>query len=200
MNSANQTRRYPARLLATGQTTVYVTGDNGTNQTGRAKRYTILTTGQYSGTTNITINSKTDAHSNNCVVDLETGRMWSRTVAASVGSGSNGKLPWTSTGSGATLEGIFPFALAANSALLAGYSDWRIPSDIELVSLRDMEQPTAAPDATTFPSWPTSDNFWSSGTRPDNTLNGVALFFLSGNIAVGSAKSGNNYFVALVRG
>ena len=117
-----------ARLLQTGQVTSYGSGtgvDDGALQKGRSKSYTILTTGQYSGTTNITINAKTDAHSNNCVVDNRTKLMWSRYVSASVGPASDGKIPWTTKGS---VEGIFTYVAAANAATLAGYSDWRIPN------------------------------------------------------------------------
>jgi hypothetical protein len=48
--------RYPRRaamLLATGQTTVYHAGDDGSYRRGIAKSYTVLSTGQYSGTTNV---------------------------------------------------------------------------------------------------------------------------------------------------
>src|SRR3990167_10979170 len=92
-------------LLKTGQTTSYGSGDgvdDGGLEKGLSKSYSVLTAGQYAGTTDITINSKTDEHSNNCVVDLNTRLMWSRYVSASVGPASDGLLPWTTTGSGST--------------------------------------------------------------------------------------------------
>ena len=101
------------RMLKTGQTTVYVAGDDGTYQAGDAKRYSVLTAGQYAGTTNITLNGKTDSHSNNVVRDLNTGLMWSRYALASVGPNSNGTLPWTTNANG---EGIFAYCAAANAA------------------------------------------------------------------------------------
>lgn len=83
------------RLLATGQTTSYKTGDDGDLELGIPKDYTILTTGQYSGTTNITINGKTHALSNNCVWDNRTGLMWARYVPnADIGPAGNGLLFW----------------------------------------------------------------------------------------------------------
>lgn len=51
---------------------------------------------------------------------------------------------------------VFSYCAAANAASFAGYTDWRIPTDTALFSLRDMEQPSAAPDAVAFPSWPTA--------------------------------------------
>ncbi len=117
-NFGTSERLRRALILKTGQTTSYVTGDDGDLEIGEPHRYYVLSTGQYSGTTNITINAKTDAHSNACVLDEATGLMWSRTLSASVGPTSNGLLPWTTNGSG---EGIFTYAAAANAASLAGY-------------------------------------------------------------------------------
>lgn len=50
--------RMPRRaglLLATGQTTVYHAGDDGSFQKGLAKKYTVLSTGQHSGTTAVDV-------------------------------------------------------------------------------------------------------------------------------------------------
>jgi len=183
-------------LLATGQLTQYGGYlDDGYYEKGLSKLYTILTTGQYAGTTNITLYGKTDVHSNNCVYDRRTKRMWSRYVSGSVGTGSNGKLPWTTDVNG---QGIYAYVAAANAAKLGGYSDWRIPNDLELVNLRDMEQPTAAPNATAFPSWPTSDYVWSSTTRPSSTASAMFVYF--GNGSVDSSDKATAYFVSLVRG
>ena len=197
----NQTHRNLAKLLATGQLTSYGSGtgvDDGALRKGIVKAYTVLTLGQYADTTGVTINSKTDVHSNNCVFDNNTGLMWSRYVAASVGPASNGKLPWTTTGAGATAEGIFPYCAAANAAGLAGYSDWRIPNDIELANLRDMEQPSAAPNAVAFPNWPTDDYIWSATTRPLNTSYALMVSFVYDNIY--SIAKTTAYYVALLRG
>lgn len=54
-----------------------------------------MTTGQYAGNTNITINGKTDALPNNCVKDRLTGLMWARYVnAANIGVAADGRLFW----------------------------------------------------------------------------------------------------------
>jgi len=81
--------------LKTGQTTSYTTGDDGDLEKGLPRRYVIYSTGQYSGTTNITINGKTHALSNNCVRDARTGLMWARYVpTADIGPATAGKLFW----------------------------------------------------------------------------------------------------------
>ena len=53
-------------LLKTGQTTSYETSDDGDLEKGLARDFELLNTGGYSGTTNIVINGKTCALSNNC--------------------------------------------------------------------------------------------------------------------------------------
>jgi hypothetical protein len=191
-------KRNLGKLLATGQLTSYGSGtgvDDGALKKGIVKRYTVLTTGQYSGNTNITINSKTDAHSNNCVFDDHTGLMWSRYAAASVGPSSNGTLPWTTNGNG---EGIFPYVAAANANALGGHSDWKIPNALELVSIIDYEAPTGAPDSVAFPSYPLGTATWSSTTVVNATANSVSATFSGGNLS-NNVKT-TNYYVLLVRG
>ncbi len=192
-----------ALVLATGQTTSYGSGtgvDDGALEIGERHRYTVLTTGQYSGTVNITLNGKTDVHSNACVMDDATGLMWTRTVSASVGPTSNGLLPWTTNANG---EGIFTYAAAANAALLAGHGNdpdplknWRIPFDTELLEMRNMEQPTGAPGAE-FPT--IAGNYWSSTTRPDATTFANIVLFGAGYCAP-TLKTSAAYSCWLVRG
>ena len=183
-------------LLKTGQLTQYGGyQDDGYFKKGLSKLYTILTTGRYSGTTAIVLNAKTDTHSNNCVYDQRTKLMWSRYVAASLGPASDGKLPWTTNGSG---EGIFDYAAAANAALLAGYSDWRIPNPIELISLATREPPDAKPDPTAFPTWPATTTTWSSSTATNAAVNAYPVSFAYGRID--TQDKGDNCYVVLVRG
>ena len=151
MNRFASSPAYLNGLPPTGQTTVYVAGDNGTNQTGVPHRYEVLTTGQYSGTTAIILNGKTETKTNRVVIDHQNKKMWSSTNSASVGASSNGTLPFTTNGSG---EGLFTYAAAANTASFAGHTDWRIPSMKEIMDILDYEAPTALPDTTAFPSIP----------------------------------------------
>jgi len=84
-----------AKLLKTGQNTSYHADDDGDLELGVAHDYTVLTTGRYAGSTNVTINSKTYAFSNACVQDNRTGKMWARTVPQSdIGPAANGALFW----------------------------------------------------------------------------------------------------------
>jgi len=86
----------PSQPLKTGQTTSFNAGDDGDLEKGVSRSYNILTTGQHSGTTNIVINAKTHALSNNCVIDERTGLMWVRYVPnADIGPGADGKLFWS---------------------------------------------------------------------------------------------------------
>ncbi len=187
-------------LLKTGQLTQYGGYlDDGYYKKGLSKLYTILTTGQYAGTTNITLNNKTDVHSNNCVYDRRTKLWWSRYVSKSVGAASDGRLPWTTNVNG---EGIFPYVAAANAAKVGGYSDWRAPNINELKSLADYEIPNGAPDATAFPGWPrtsaTTDLVYSATTSAYNILGALAPLWLDGRILSGT-KTTSVWFAALVR-
>lgn len=81
--------------LKTGQTISYATGDDGDLEQGLERSYTIKTTGNQSGTTNITINGKTHALSNNTVPDNRTGLEWARYVStADIGPAADGRLFW----------------------------------------------------------------------------------------------------------
>ena len=89
------TNKTEALLLKTGQTTSYYTGDDGDLELGIAHSFTVLTTGQYSGTTNITINGDTHATSNACVQNENTGDMWHREVVQTdLGPASDGRFFW----------------------------------------------------------------------------------------------------------
>lgn len=189
--------RYPGKLLKTGQTTQYSGElDDGHYEKGLTKRYLILTTGQHSGVCSFDLDGKTETQSHNCVRDLQTGKMWARYTSAesaSVGPNSDGKMQWT----GADND-IFQYCAAANTASLGGYDDWRIPTDMELASLRNMEAPNALPDSTAFPGWSTATYYWSSTTPPGSTSSRLYVYFHDGY--VNSKTRYTAYFASLVRG
>jgi hypothetical protein len=183
-------------LLKTGQTTQYDGySDDGYYRKGLPKAYNILTAGQFAGTTSITLYNKTDLISNNCVADLRTKLMWSRYPSDGLGPNSNGRLPFTTNSNG---EGIFAFVAAANVAKLAGYSDWRIPNLIELLSIISFEKTSGAPDATAFPGWPVTEAMITSTTAKILTTYVLSFQFAQGLPQVGLKT--NLYFVSLVRG
>jgi len=79
-------------------------------------------------------------------------------------------------------QSIYTYVAAMNTASHAGYTDWRIPSDMELAVLRDIEAPNALPNATAFPSFPAS-YVWSSTTHPPNISNAMSVYFYYGNVS-----------------
>lgn len=163
-------------LLKTGQTTDLTpagrtTKDDGGFQKGVAgskdnAQYNILTTGQYSGTTNITVNTIVDAHSNECVQDKVTGLMWSRNVTPFIyGTGAQGLL-WDDTAG--SNEDIFNYIDQANISELSGFSDWRVANMYEQYSILDLENgATANPNTTAFPVMPVTW-FLSSTSSPSD--------------------------------
>jgi len=149
-------------LLKTGQTVQYSgKEDDGYFKKGVPKHYMVLDSGQYAGTVNITLNSKTHVLSNNCVQDDRTGLMWARYVPdGDIGPDSNGRLLWIDD---VNNEDIFDFAAQANTQELGGHSDWRVPNRQETESLIIIEGSAPYIDQTTFPSTP-SFNHWTSTT------------------------------------
>jgi len=188
--------RPPAQPLQTGQTILYHAGDDGDLEEGIAKDYTILTTAQYSGTTDILINAKTHALSNNCVKDNMTDLMWARFVPlADIGPGNNGKLFWLDTTNN---EEIWAFLSQVNANSLGGHNDWRIPNLDELLTLLNAGTNTPAIDTVVFPSTP-SDEHWSSTTVNTLTTYAHTVSFDFGFTGALS-KTLNPSYVRLVRG
>lgn len=93
---------------------------------------------------------------------------------------------------------IFAYCAAANAATLGGYSDWRIPEDIELRSLCNMEPGDAMPDSTAFPVWTAGDYYWSSVAYPGSAANAMFVVFNFGGISYSNKST--LYYCSLVRG
>jgi len=64
----------------------------------------------------------------------------------------------------------------------AGYSDWRLPTLIELISLVDFGRSNPAIDTTYFPSTP-SNYFWSASLVTGSSNSGWPVYFGSGDLA-----------------
>lgn len=188
-------------LLVTGQTTDYTPSgrtctDDGGEQRGKAPSYTIYSTGQYSGTTSVTVNGKTDTHSNGAVLDDVTGCMWSQTVTDNVYGAGTENLLWDDTGG--SDEDIFEYCDQANLASLSGHTDWRIPNYIELHSIMNLEASNGLPDATAFPSFPLAE-IWTSTTRLSATTQAYNFNTSNGLVSV-RTKTSFRLATVLVRG
>lgn len=194
---------YTSLLKKTGQTTSYNAGDDGALELGAANSYTLLDTGQYSGTTDIVMDGRTDTHSNNCVLDNTTGLMWSSTAGATTigpdsGKGPYGIMPWTTDENG---NGIFAYCTLANTAELSGYDDWRIPNLLELLSIHICETGLAP---SPFPNTELLRAVWTSTTDFSNTGYALQVYFSGSYVPVIVADKVNSYwtfgYVWLVRG
>ncbi|KJU82664.1 secreted protein containing DUF1566 [Candidatus Magnetobacterium bavaricum] len=105
-------------LPKTGQTTTYVTGDDGTIRAGVAwpsPRFTADT---------------------NTVTDNLTGLMWTKDAGTpTVGSCTGGTMTW---------QAALNYVACLNTANYLGHSDWRLPNINELESLLNAEQANTA--------------------------------------------------------
>ena len=182
---------------AAGGETIVITGsvsNNGTFTTASATANTVVVTAGFvneADAPEITF-KKREAHSNNCVLDNNTGLMWSRYVSDKMGTGGDGKMPWT----GVAYD-IFAYCAAANVALLGGYGDWRIGGFNACFSLITWEAPGCSIDSTAFPGDMTQ-NIWTSTTTPQTVANAIQFYGSSGGIAY-TVKTTAGYCL-LVRG
>ena len=83
------------------------------------------------------------------VLDNNTGLMWQQTIFMYIS--------WDDAVS------------YCNDLSYAGYSDWRLPSPQELLTIVDNSQRTPAINTTYFPDTPWSSDFWSSSTDQSDT-------------------------------
>ncbi len=134
---------------------------------------------------------KRELHSNNCVLDLNSGRTWSRTAMDKMGAASDGQSPWTGA-----LYDVFAYCAACNTAALAGHTNWRIPNRKEWASIITSEAPSSKPDVTYFDNMPYI--FWTSTTQPEDVTKAFYASGATGRII--EAVKTASYGVLLVRG
>ena len=117
----------------------------------------------------------------NIVVDNNTGLIWQQTISTT-------KQNWSNAGS------------YCSALIYAGYSDWRVPTPQELLTIVDNSKYKPATNTTYFPKTPSSDDaiFWSSSTQVNDTSKAWELVISSGK-ATYYYKTNSDY-VRCVRG
>ena len=115
------------------------------------------------------------------VIDCATGLEWQRAVDPGI---------YTQADAGAYCDGL----------TLAGYTDWRLPSRVELVTLVNyaVAEPGPTIDATAFPGTP-GDVFWSASAAGGRSSAGWGVGFDRG-YAFSGFNAANTYRVRCVRG
>lgn len=129
-------------LPKTGQTILYVAGDDGDHEAGWWK-------GRLNANNRTRFIAKTIG-GGDIVLDRATGLMWA--ADGNAGGCAMGSVQ------------IWSDAITiANALTFAGFSDWRIPNMKELLSLVDFSRCSPAIDPIIFPNT-ASSNYWSSTT------------------------------------
>jgi hypothetical protein len=131
---------------------------------------------------------------------------WEYTWYSSNGSTNGGNAGTPDTGFGVGSDNCLDtsrcdtekFAADVNTAALCGFSDWRMPTQRELLTLVHFGTQTPSIDAIYFPNTNVSDAFWSGSSYVPNPAGAWVVDFSTGETAAGT-KSGTNY-VRLVRG
>ena len=115
------------------------------------------------------------------VIDNNTGLMWQQTIPTE-------KYTWANAGS------------YCSDLTYAGYSDWRLPTPHELLTIVDNGRSKPAIDTTYFPDTPSSYSyFWSSSTYVHSTSYAWHVNFYYGHVYDGY-KTYSDGYVRCVRG
>jgi hypothetical protein len=116
-------------------------------------------------------------HGNGTVTHTPTALMWKRCAEGQAWSGS------TCTGTASAHTFAQANALTGTSTF-AGQSDWRLPTEDELVSLVDYSIYLPTINTSIFPATPAS-SFWSTSTYAYSASDAWYVYFGDGNAAAG---------------
>jgi hypothetical protein len=169
------TNRSTAKLMKTGQTTSYQTGDDGDIEAGRNTSFTVLAENNVFGNTNrFTDELGGQTYTKNIVIDWSTydGSTvlgWRRTTSTA---------PWTSAVSGALAVSIPPFT-----------TGWRLPNVMEYLSIFNWQLIARLNYA---PFNLTSNQYHTSNTDMSATTNNYMVWTGNSSAVFSGAKSTNN--------
>ncbi len=99
----------------------------------------------------------------NCVFDSVTGLVWEGKTASGQRAGSNLYTGFNTTNA----SDVGGYVAAVNASALCGFTDWRVPSVLELASLANFGQTTDGPTIHTswFPHSQSDVGYWASEQR-----------------------------------
>ena len=164
--------RSTAKLMKTGQTTSYRTGDDGDFEAGRATSFTVLAENNPFGNTNrFTDELGGQTYTNNIVID------WSTYDGSSV-------LGWrrTSSGSAVTWANAIDGALAVSIGSFT--TGWRLPNVVEYVSLMNYGVPFTSGAFNYSPINNADGSFWTSNTLASGGTNRFYVFQFGYGISI----------------
>jgi hypothetical protein len=147
---------FSRRLPKTGQTISYQAGDDGDYEAGWSigQRFIIKTIG-----------------GDQIVLDRATGLMWARDFNAA--GGNNGAvITWANA------------IIDAEALTFAGFTDWKIPNAIEIVSIRDFATTRFQAVFLNQPPAAKQTGVWSSSTDPTLTTYTFFIQTLSGRLTL----------------
>jgi hypothetical protein len=171
--------RSTAKLMKTGQTVSYRTGDDGDLEVGRNTSFTVLAENNPFGNTNrFTDELGTQTYTKNIVIDWSTydGSTvlgWRRTAPENV--------VWTAAVDQALAISIAPFT-----------SGWRLPNINELYSVKQIKSTANVLNYAPFNLTPALGGLWSSTRNPSATTENLRLLGAGGTVdSQGVATSAN---------
>jgi hypothetical protein len=162
--------------------------DDAFHQNGETKSYEVLDDGQYGPTAIYNANSGAIVTwSMNCVYDNNTGLTWSKET-------TDESMPWWDD-TEKRLDAMEMLRLV-NENEYAGFSDWRIPTIFELMSIWTGE--TFKPDTDYFSD--ESVYVWSSTPRPDDVTYVFRAIAAGGIWGGGQLRTTTGSYLRFVRG